>query len=58
MNDLKYDANDAGTANIHVVITVIDRNYDINITLWQLISQIHKNCIVIPVIHLIYDTKH
>ncbi len=30
VNDLKYNANDAGTANIHVVILVIDRNYDIN----------------------------
>ena len=30
MNDLKYDVNDARTANIHVVIPVIDRNYDIN----------------------------
>ena len=30
LNDLKYDANDARTANIHVVILVIDRNYDRN----------------------------
>ncbi len=30
MNDWKYDVNDAGTANIHVMIPVIDRNYDIN----------------------------
>ena len=30
MNDLKYDLNDAGTANIHVVILVIYQNYDIN----------------------------
>ena len=28
--DWNYDANDAMTANIHVVIPVIDRNYDIN----------------------------
>jgi hypothetical protein len=28
--DRNYDANDALTANIHVVIPVIDRNYDIN----------------------------
>ena len=28
--DRNYDANDAMTANIHVVIPVIDRNYDIN----------------------------
>jgi hypothetical protein len=32
VNDLKYDVNDAGTDNIHVVIPVIDRNYDINDT--------------------------
>ena len=28
--DRNYDANDALTANIHVVIPVIDQNYDIN----------------------------
>ena len=28
--DRNYDANDAMTANIHVVIPVIDRKYDIN----------------------------
>jgi hypothetical protein len=27
--DRNYDANDAGTANIHDVIPVIDWNYDI-----------------------------
>ena len=29
MIDQNYNANDAMTANIHVVIPVIDRNYDI-----------------------------
>ena len=30
MNDRNHDVNYALTANIHVVIPVIDRNYDIN----------------------------
>ena len=30
VNDLNYDVNDAGTAHIHVMILVIDQNYDIN----------------------------
>ena len=30
MIDRNYNANDAMTANIHVVIPVIDQNYDIN----------------------------
>ncbi len=30
MIDLNYNANDAMKANIHVLIPVIDRNYDIN----------------------------
>ena len=29
VNDRNYHVNDAGTAIIHVVIPVIDRNYDI-----------------------------
>ena len=58
VNDLKYDIIDAKTANIHVVIRVIDRNYDTNITLWQLILQNHKNYILFQVIHLNYNIKH
>ncbi len=30
VNDLKYDVNDAKTANIHVLIPVIGQNYNIN----------------------------
>jgi hypothetical protein len=58
VNDLKYDINEAKTAHIHVVIPVIDQNYDINITLWEIILQKHKNYIVFQVIHLNYDIKH
>ena len=39
------------TTNIHVVIPVIDRSYDIT----EQISRNHENYIVIPVIHLIYN---
>jgi hypothetical protein len=54
VNDLKYDANDAGTANIHVVIPVIDWNYDIN----NIMTANHENDIVFQVIHLNYNIKH
>ena len=47
-------ANDAMTTNIHVVIPVIDRNYDIT----EQISRNHENYTVIPVIHIIYDIKN
>ena len=71
MNDWKYDVNDAGTANIHVVILVIDRNYNINDVITAKLAksrELHRNSghspelryktliyIVIPVIDRNYD---
>jgi hypothetical protein len=54
VNDLKHDINYTRTDNIHVVILVIDWNYDIN----NIMTANHENYIVFQVIHLNYDIKY
>ena len=58
LNDLKYDVNDAKTANIHVLIPVIGRNYNINIIVTASLMKSREWYLVFQVIHLNYDIKH
>jgi hypothetical protein len=57
VNDRNYDENDAGTDNIHVTISVIEQNCDINeiVTAYLAKSRYFYHNLVI---HLNYDLKH